>query len=113
MGQAVLLPGLGRQSLWKVCEERIDHRIADERDPVVCDSFTAKVVDRTLRVREQEGAEVIRDLAIVLLRHRLVEAAQPRLEVCDRDEQFHGRDSRGEGGIDIAWHHDEVPVVAR
>jgi hypothetical protein len=51
---------------------------------------------------------VIRDAAVVLLGHGPVMTAQTRLEVTDGDAELHRRQRAGEGGIDVARHHDEI-----
>ena len=74
-----------------VLEQRVDHRVPDEVH-AVDDSLGGEVVDCALRVGEENGAHVIGEPAIVLLRHRRVEAPQPRLDVCDGNPELRGRE---------------------
>ena len=57
---------------------------------------------------QQDVREVVRQLAVVLLRHRLVEAAQSRLEMGDRDVELDGGERGGERRVDVARDDDEV-----
>ena len=84
---AELLPAPARARRVDVLEQRVDHRVPDEvhrrRDPLALE-----VRDRLLRVGEQDVAEVVGEHAVVLLRHRAVEAAEPRLDVRDGTPSF-------------------------
>ena len=106
--EAVLGPGGEPLRQVEVREQRVDHRVPDQHDVLAGDAFGRQVPNRVLRGREQQAREVVCDLAVVLLGHVPVEAAQPRLEVADRDLQLHGCERPGERRVDVARHHHEI-----
>ena len=77
-----------------VLEERVDHRVSYEVDAPLVDSLALQVLEGALRVGEEQRADVIGEPAVVLLRHRVVEAAQARLDVRNRNAQLHGGERR-------------------
>ena len=89
-------------------EERVDHRVADQRDSLVRDPLGREVLVRLRRVGEEQGGDVIGESPVVLLRHPPVEAPQPRLEVADRNVQLDRRERGRERRVDIARDDDEV-----
>ena len=46
--------------------------------------------------------------AVVLLRHRRVEAAQPRFQMADGDIELHGRERRCQRRVDISRDDDQI-----
>ena len=89
-------------------EECVDHRVADEVDALGLDAFPAQVLDRIVRVGEQEVGELVRDDAVDLLRHRAVEAPQARLDVRVGDAELDEDERRRERRVDVARHEREV-----
>ena len=57
---------------------------------------------------KQQVADRIREDTIDLLRHRPVEAPQPRLHVHKFDAQLDGDQPTGNGAVDIAYHKDVI-----
>ena len=55
---------------------------------------------------------MVGQLAVVLLRHRRVEAAQARFDVRDRNRELHGRERCGERRVDVTHDDDERGLVA-
>ena len=69
---------------------------------------------RLVGVQEEELGEVVGDDPVDLLGHRAVEAAQPRLDVADRDPELRGAERRRERRVDVAGDEHEVgPLVAQ
>ena len=58
-------------------EQRVDHRVPDEVHRLGGDSLARQVLARLGGVREEDVAEMVGQLAVVLLGHGAVEAAQP------------------------------------
>ena len=90
-----------------VLEQRVDHRVADEMHEASVDPFGGKVVDGARGMCEQDRAEVVGEPAVVLLRHRRIEAAQPGLEVRDRDVELDRGERAGERRVHVAGDDDE------
>ena len=107
---AELLPAAARAGGVEVLEQRVDHRVADEVD-AGCDPLALEVRDRLLRVREQDVADVVGEDAVVLLRHRPVEAAQARLDVRDLDAELDGGERARERRVDVAGDDAEVDLA--
>jgi hypothetical protein len=106
--EPVLAPGGEPARALDVREQRVDHRVADERDQLVGDALGPQVLVPVLRVRQEERGQVVGHAPVVLLRHRPVEAAQPRLEVADRDLELRRRERAGERRVHVARHDHEV-----
>ena len=62
-------------------------------------------------MREEDGAHVVGEAAVVLLRHRRVEAAEARLDVRDRNPELRRRERARERRVDVAGHDDERGLV--
>ena len=60
------------------CIERVDHRVSDCVDGVLRDPFAQQVRSGLRRVDQVNRCQGVREDAVQLLRHRAVEAAQPR-----------------------------------
>ena len=76
------------------------------------DALGAEVRERLVRVGEEQIGELVGDDAVDLLGHRAVEAAQPRLEVGDRDPELGGDERRGERRVHVAGNDHEVRALA-
>ena len=81
-------------------------------DALGLDAFPAQVLDRIVRVGEQELGELVGDDAVDLLRHRAVEAPQARLDVCVRDAELDEHERRRKRRVDVARHEREVGSLA-
>ena len=75
-GAAVRNRGLER-------DERVDHRVADERDPLGVDALARQVARAPRASGEQQVRDLVGDDPVDLLGHRAVEAAQAGLDVAD------------------------------
>ena len=104
--EAECAPRRVRLRVVDVLEHGVDHRVADELDALGSDPLAAEVVDGALRVREQEVGEMVGELAVVLLRHRPVEAAEPGLDVRERNARLRRGERAGERGVHVARDDD-------
>ncbi len=89
-------------------DERVDHRVADEADPVGRHPLVREVGLGLGRVREEQVGDLIDQDPVDLLRHRPVEAPQPGLDVGERDAQVGAGESGGKGRVDVAGDDHEV-----
>ena len=71
----------------------------------------ARLSTAELRVGEQDRAQVVGELAVVLLGHRRVEAPQARLDVGDRDDELGRRECGRERRVDVTGDDDEVGAL--
>ena len=88
-------------------QQGVDHRVPDQHDPLV-DPFLRQVRDGALRVHEEERADVVGQPPVVLLRHRPVEAPQPRLQMAHPDAELDRGQRRGERRVDVARDDNQV-----
>src|SRR6266550_2526397 len=88
-------------------EQRVDHRVAHEMDRRGIDSLAHKIRYGACRMREEDRAEVIGEPAILLLWHRVVEAAESGLDVRNRNVELCRGECRAERRIDIACYYDQ------
>src|SRR5487761_1859938 len=65
-------------------------------------TLASQVADRLRRGDEQQLAELVGKPAVDLLRHSVVEAPQPRLDVRDRHVELGRCQRRPERGVDVA-----------
>jgi hypothetical protein len=73
--------------------------------------FVAQVPDRGQSRTEKEARDVIRQAAVDLFGHPVVEAAQAGLDVGHRDAELGGGQGARERGVRIAEDHDHVRAV--
>ena len=74
--------------------------------------FAGQIVNAGGIRNQQQIGDRVGDNPVDLLGHRAVEAAQPRLDVGHRDPQFHRRERRGHGRVDVAHHHQPIEPAA-
>src|SRR5207302_1605620 len=91
----------------EVPEQRVDHGVAHQVDPVDRYALRGQVADGLGAGREQQVGELVGDAPVDLLGHARVEAAQAGLDVRDRQPELRRDEGGGDGGVDIAVHHDE------
>ncbi len=89
-------------------DQGVDHRVADVVDPLRRMALVEQVRPRLRRVNEQEIRDRVGDDPVELLRHRPVEAAQPRLDVPDGHLQLRRRDCRRQGRVHITRHQHHI-----
>ena len=89
-------------------EQRVDHRVADDRDASRVDALRRQVLGAIVARTQQEVGEPIGENAVDLLGHRPVTRSKPRLEVHHRDPELGGREGGGEGRVDVAGDQDGV-----
>ena len=83
-----------------------------QRDVFERDAFAREVVDGALRMHQEEVAQVIGELAVVLLRHEWIEAPQPGLHMRERNPRLGGSEGPRQGRVDIARdHHCRGPSI--
>ena len=87
--------------------ERVDHRVADEVDPVVGHALVAQVRHGVGAGREAEVGQPVGDQPVDLLGHLHVEAAQAGLHVRLGHVQLGRHERRGEGRVDVAVDDDQ------
>ena len=75
-------------------DERIDHHVADEMNPLVRNALAPQVLAATRLADEQPLADRVGHNAVDLFGHRAVEASQARLDMGHRDAQLHARPAR-------------------
>ena len=73
--ETVCLPGRELARSLNVLEQRVDHRVPDKGDALGRHPFRGEVLVCALGVRQQQARQVVGEPAIVLFRHRPVEAA--------------------------------------
>ena len=105
--QAEVTPGLERQRVILVRPERVDHRVADERD-LRGQGFGVQIRVRVVAVGQQQGREVVGDDAVAFLGHRPVPTAQAGLDVADGDAAFGRRDRCGKCRVHVSGNDDEL-----
>ena len=91
--------------------ERVDHDIADSMDLLGRDPFPPQVLIAVGRGRKEQIGDGVRHAPVDLFRHRLVEAAQARLDVGDRDQQLLGRQAARHGRVHVAEDDHEVGLL--
>ena len=102
------LEGRGRAGPLTIPEQRIDHHVADEVDPVAGNPFPREIlVGRGFRGEEEIGHRIGEE-PVDLLRHGPIEAAEPRLHVSEPDPQLCRGESSGQRGVDVPHHKDEI-----
>jgi hypothetical protein len=111
LAHAQLLAHARRGGARQLGEQRVDHHVADESDFFGGDALGAQVLVGVGRGREQEVCDLIRQQAVDLFGHRAVAAAQPRLDVRDRDAELRADERGGERRVHVAVHHDPVGAV--
>lgn len=87
--------------------QNIGHDVADN-DCAVGQAFVGEVRECDLRRCEEQIGSMIRENAIVLLRHPAIERAQSGLKMRDGEVEFDGAQGRGNRRIGVAI--DEHPV---
>ena len=100
--EAEFLRHAGAFDRWPQQLVRIEHNVADQRDALLRDTLGQEVLVTVVGWRPQHVGDRIGDDPVDLLGHGPVAAAQPRLDVADRDQQLLRRERAGDGRIDIA-----------
>ncbi len=77
--------------------QRIDHGIADQMNLLRAHSLAQETLTSTLLCHEEQIGDRIGDYPVDLLRHAPVVAAQPCLDMRDRDAELLCDDRRGNG----------------
>src|SRR5436309_733787 len=83
-------------------QQRVDHDIADEMDLRGRDALPKKVDPGVFLGDEEQIRDGVREQAVDFFRHRPVEAAEPRLDVDEREAELDGGDGGGQGGVHVA-----------
>jgi hypothetical protein len=91
-----------------VREQRVDHHIADEVDPLPGDPFRLQVLIGGPLGGEEKIRELIGEDAVDLFRHGAVVTAETGLHVRDGDAPLRRHQGAGEGGVHIA--DDQHPI---
>ena len=97
-----------RGSFGAVPHQRVDHHVTDEVDSRGSDAFALQILIGIPACGEQDFAKRVRNNAIDFFRHRAVEAAQPGLDVCHRNEKLNCDDRGCHRGVHIADHDHQV-----
>ena len=92
-------------------EEAVDHRVADQLDPIAADPLGGEVLDRVLGGAEQQIRDPVGDHAVHLLGHSPVTGAETRLDVGDGDLQLGRGERRPHRRVDVARHQDHVSGI--
>ena len=87
-------------------EHRFDDGVAGEGYPLLGDPFSQEIVDAHLGGSTTEVAQVIGDDPVVLFGHRPVVAAEPALDVAEKDAAGIGRQGSGDDGVGVALDQD-------
>jgi hypothetical protein len=103
--------GSGRAEAIFQRHQRVDHRVADQVDPLGRDALGVQVVDGLGAVHEEAVGEMVGDDAVQLLGHRAVEAAQAGLDVGEGDLHLRRGQRRGHGRVDVAGDDREVRAL--
>jgi hypothetical protein len=106
LGSVVDVGNLGREQL-----ERIDHDVADTLDFRRGNALACQVLVPVRRGRPQEIADGVRRQTVDLLGHAAVAAAQPRLEVSDRNQQLRAHECARQSRVHVA--DDDDPIGPR
>jgi hypothetical protein len=99
----------GRDLLLEV-REHFEDRIARDRDPVAGNPFPEQVLPASLRVGQQDGAGVVDDPAVDLLRHSVVVAAVAGFHVVDGNAEAFRHD-RGQAAVRVAEDKEAVRLL--
>jgi hypothetical protein len=91
----------------EVARERVDHDVADERDPA-CGPLVVQVAQPGRLGDEVQVGDLVGLAPVELLGHTVVEAAKSRLDVCDLHCVAPGHRGAGDGRVDVADHQDDV-----
>ncbi len=110
---AEIIERAGALRLLEVEQERIDHDVADEKDPLGPHSLAQQIRLRFRRGRETVAREDIGDHAVDLLGHREIEAPEPRLDVGDGDERLRRDERACQGRVHVPDDDDEIGTLAR
>ena len=86
----------------------VDHRVADHVHALVGDPLAAQVGDRLGAVEEEPLGKAVGDDPVDLLGHGAIEAAQPRLDMGDRNLHLDRGQHGGQGRVDVAGDHHQV-----
>jgi hypothetical protein len=112
VAQVVNRPRGRRVELVQVGDERVDHRVADEVHGRVGPALARQVAEGLGRGGEQQVAELVGQPPVDLLGHGVVEAAQPGLDVRERDAELGARQGGADGGVHVAVkHHQRRRIV--
>ena len=91
-----------RRTSPSVRQQRVDHHVADQLDPVGRRALGEQVVDRVGGRGEEQIGERVGHEPVDLLGHRPVTAAQPRLDVGDRHAELGRTSGAGDRRVDVA-----------
>src|ERR1700756_737080 len=89
-------------------EQGVDHYVADEKYLSLSHTFFAQIVHTTVLCDEEQVGDCIRQLAIDLLGHGHVEAAQAGFDVSNPHAQLDRSESCGDRRIHISDDQDHV-----
>ena len=93
--------------------ERVDHDVADAVDLVRGHPFAREVFVRVRGRRPEDVTDRVGHQSVDFLGHAAVAAAEPGLQVHDRNPEFGADLCAGGGRIHVAHHHDPVRLLAR
>jgi hypothetical protein len=101
-----------RSAIGSEHQHGIEHGIAHPMH-ALRDVFRRKIAYGRIRGAEQQGCAVVRQHAVVLLRHAAVEGAQAGLDMGNGDVQFAGRQRAGQGRIRIAIDQQKIRLFGQ
>ncbi len=86
----------------------VDHYVADAVDALGGHPLGSEVLVRVRRRCEQQVGQPVGDDAVYLLRHAPVPASESGLHVADPDSQLRGNECRGDRGVHVTEHQDQI-----
>jgi hypothetical protein len=91
-----------------VCQQRVDHHVADEEHLVFSDAFAAEVLHPRRLGHEQQIRNLVGQHAVDLFRHIAIEAAQAGFDMCDPDAALASDKGAGDRRVYVANHHYRI-----
>jgi hypothetical protein len=88
--------------------QSIDHDIAHQVNALGWNALMQQIVYPTAFADEQLVCDRVGQNAIDFFRHRTIEAAKPRFHMIHGYAKFDSHESRSDGAVDVAHHHEAV-----
>ncbi len=102
------IPPRGLAGPLAVPEQRVDHHVPDEMNPIAPDPFLHEILVGCPLGGEEQIGDRVSENPVDLFRHASIKAPEPRLHVSQPEAELGRRECPCQRGVHVADHDDQV-----